>query len=122
MEVTQYKLLSKRENDQGVSLTFQKTSELLVEVWVDTKPQTFWEKLWSAFGAKTGRLSSDTEENITEFDVFYPTTEHGVKRTTDMCYTDGTHIEFELRQQLLRVADMASFKEKPAKEFEANAN
>ena len=119
VEVIRYKLLSKQENDRGISLTFQKTEEQLVEVWVDAKSQTFMDKFFSFFGMKAGHLSSDTEKNLSEFDVFYPKTEHGVARKTDMCYTNGAHIDFELREQLLRIAEMASFREKPAKQFEA---
>jgi hypothetical protein len=121
MEVIEYKLLSKKENDQGVSLTFQKTEECLTEVWVDAKPQTFLEKCCSLFGMKTGRWSSDTEVDISEFDVFYPKSKHGVARTTDMCYSDGQQVSFELQQQLLRIVEMASFKEKPVDHFEAKA-
>jgi hypothetical protein len=117
VEVIRYKLLSKQENDQGVSLTFQKIEELLVEVWVDAKSPTLLDKFFAIFGMKAGHWSSDIEKSVSEFDVFYPK-KNSVSFTTDMCYTDGSHIAFELRQQLLRVADMASFKENPVKQFE----
>lgn len=116
MEVVKYKLLSKRQNDMGVSLTFQKTEEWIEENWKSKEAETFWEKLCSVFGIKPGYVAAELATRISEFDVFYPI-RSGVHFDADLCYEDGSGIDYELVDKLKNLIKISNFKEKPIIEF-----
>ena len=116
MEIVKYKLLNKRQNDSGVSVTFEKKTERIEEFWVSRDPKTLWEKFISFFGERVGRMGTKVVEDVSEFDVFYPI-ESRVHFKTRLCYLNGSKIPYEVADQLKNLIEISKFKEQPVKEF-----
>lgn len=112
MEVTDYKLLSKQENNLGVSLTFKKTSEILAENKVVRDPQTFWEKVLYFFGHRFYEEEHSIDIFVSEAVVFYPK-KNGIAFTAEMSYPNGTLVPYALSKRLLALASRAAFEEVP---------
>lgn len=100
-----YRLLEKKENDKGVFLTFEKTEQ---------SPRGWLDRVRNFFG-----LGFFGKEETTQFDVFYPISENGIKFQTNMCFADGSNVPFRLAEQLVRLEEIALFKEKPSIELVA---
>lgn len=106
-------IVSKQENDLGITLTCQEEAQS--ENWVSRDPETLWEKVCSFFGGSCGE--SVIETSVSEFTVFFPK-EGSVYLTLDMCYINGDPVSYDLRSKLLSLLKIAEFKEKPVTQFE----